>query len=312
MSMIHKTGVSRRVLKKLTQEINLAKVSMVNVPEYVGSKQSIMFTRADHPKYIPRPGDAALVLEAQIGGFNVSKVFMDGGSGLNLSFASTMKAKGITADMLQESNTGFHGIVPTLPADPLGKLSLDVVFGKPDNFWKERLEIEVVNWESQYHVILGRPAYAKFMVLAHYAYLKLKMPGNNGTTITVHGSFSRSDNCDREFQKITSKFGIKQEIKTLDIVPKKSPLDDRESKPEEVDSGKKSKKQPDDPATSVQDVKTSAAAVKTSAEVVKTSTEVTDVSAAAINASTEAIGATVEAIGTSTDVSKVKADPPLT
>jgi hypothetical protein len=78
------------------------------------------------------------------------------------------------------------------------------------------------------------------------------MSGNNGTTITVHGSFPRSDNCDQEFQKIASKFGIKKEIKTMYIVPKKSPLDDRASKPEEVDSGKKSKKQPVDPATSVQ------------------------------------------------------------
>jgi hypothetical protein len=163
---------------------------------------------------------------------------MDGGSGLNLLFASTMKAMGITADMLQESDTGFHGIVLTLSAYPLGKLSLDVVFDKPNSFRKERLEFEVVNWKSQYHAILGRPAYAKFMAIPHYAYLKLKMPGNNGTAITVHGSFSRSNNCDQEFQKIASKFGVKQEIKTLDILPKKLPLDDQASKPEEVDSGK--------------------------------------------------------------------------
>jgi hypothetical protein len=148
---------------------------------------------------IPKPGHAALVVEAQIGGFSMSKVFMDGGSRLNLIFASTVKNMGIATNMLQESDTCFHGIFPTLPAYPLGKISLNVVFGKPDNFRKERIEFEVVNWESQYHAILGRPAYAKFMVVPHYAYLKLKMPGNNGTNITVHGSFSRSDNCDREF-----------------------------------------------------------------------------------------------------------------
>jgi hypothetical protein len=174
-------------LKKLTQEINLAEVTMANVPEYIDwSEQSVLFSRADHLMYVPRPSHAALVLEAQIGGFNMSKVFMDGGSGLNLLFASTMKAMGITADTLQESDTGFHGIILTLPVYPLGKLSLDVVFGKPDNFRKKMLEFEVVNWESQYHAILGRPAYAKFMAVPHYAYLMLKMSGNNGTTITVH------------------------------------------------------------------------------------------------------------------------------
>jgi nitric oxide synthase oxygenase domain/subunit len=80
------------------------------------------------------------------------------------------------------------------------------------------------------------------MAVPHYSYLKLKMPGNNGTTITVHGSFSCSDNCNMEFQKIASKFGVKQEIKTLDILPKKIQVDDRASKPDEVYKGKKSKK----------------------------------------------------------------------
>ncbi|XP_051196844.1 uncharacterized protein [Lolium perenne] len=119
---------------------------------------------------------------------------------------------GITMKMLEDSDTCFHGILPTLPAYSLGKASLNVVFGKPDNFRKERIEFEVVNWESQYHAILGRPAYAKFMSVPHYAYLQLKMPGNNGTNITVHGSFSRSDNCDREFQRIAAKFVMKQEV----------------------------------------------------------------------------------------------------
>jgi hypothetical protein len=46
----------------------------------------------------------------------------------------------------------------------------------------------------QYHAILGRPAYAIFMAVPYYAYLKLKMSGNNGTSLTAHRSFLRSDN----------------------------------------------------------------------------------------------------------------------
>jgi hypothetical protein len=110
-----------------------------------------------------------------------------------------MKAMGLCADMLKESDTSFHGIIPTRPAYPLGKISLDVIFRAPSNFRKEKLEFGVVDWELQYHAILGRPTFAKFMAIRHYAYLKLKMPGNNGTTLTIHGSFSHSDNCDMEF-----------------------------------------------------------------------------------------------------------------
>ncbi|KAK1695964.1 hypothetical protein QYE76_012661 [Lolium multiflorum] len=166
MSMIHKTGVSRREMKKLTREINLAESVMANIPEYVEwSSQNITFSRADHPMTIPKPGHAALVVEAQIGGFKMSKVFMDGGSGINLIFLDTIQSMGITMRMLEESDTRFHGILPTSPAYSLGKAYLNVVFGKPDNFRKEKIEFEVVNWESQYHAILGRPAYAKFMAV---------------------------------------------------------------------------------------------------------------------------------------------------
>jgi hypothetical protein len=51
----------------------------------------------------------------------------------------------MTVDMLQESDTGFHGIIPTLPAYPLSTILVDVVFGTPGNFRKERLEFEVEN-----------------------------------------------------------------------------------------------------------------------------------------------------------------------
>ncbi|KAK1667840.1 hypothetical protein QYE76_055999 [Lolium multiflorum] len=215
--MIHKTSFSKREIKKFSREVKYAEVAMVDTPEFIDwSEQSISFDRTDHLKAVPRPGHVALVLEAQIGGYNMSKVFMDGGSGLNLLFVNTMRAMGLTVDMLRESDTGFHGIIPTRPAYSLGKTSLDVVFGTPNNFRKEKIEFEVVDWESQYHAILGRPAFAKFMAVPHYAYLKLKMPGNNGTPITVHGSFARSDTCDREFQKIASKFGAKEELNAID------------------------------------------------------------------------------------------------
>ncbi|KAK1607612.1 hypothetical protein QYE76_031285 [Lolium multiflorum] len=185
VSMIHKTSFSKREIKKFSREVKYAEVAMVDTPEFIDwSEQSISFDRTDHPKAVPRPGHAALVLEAQIGGYNMSKVFMDGGSGLNLLFANTMKAMGLTVDMLRESDTGFHGIIPTRPAYSLGKTTLDVVFGTPTNFRREKIEFEVVDGSLSI-TPSSAPAFAKFMAVPHYAYLKLKMPGNNGTPITT-------------------------------------------------------------------------------------------------------------------------------
>ena len=97
---------------------------------------------------------------------------------------------------------------------PLGRISLEVVFGNATNFRKETLDFEVVDWKSQYHAILGRPAFARFMAVLHYAYFKLKMPGPHGV-ITVNGSFVRSDRCAKEFHKISEAFATHQASRTV-------------------------------------------------------------------------------------------------
>src|SRR3954466_9598257 len=154
--MIQKGRPTNRVQKKITRQINLAVTAPPTIPEYLsGSESCITFSRSDNPCQIPRPGHAVLVLEAQIGGFEMSRVFMDSGSGINLMFASTLIAMRIPLCSLEQSDTTFHGIVPGKGIFPLGKIWLDVIFGKPDNFRLEWLEFEVVDWPSQYHAILG-------------------------------------------------------------------------------------------------------------------------------------------------------------
>ena len=68
-----------------------------------------------------------------------------------------------------------------------------------------------MDWPSQYHAILGRVAFARFLAVPHYAYLLLKMPGPRGV-ITIHGSFTRSDQCDRDFNRISQYFGMQEEL----------------------------------------------------------------------------------------------------
>jgi hypothetical protein len=48
------------------------------------------------------------------------------------------------------------------------------------------LTFKIADFTGAYHAILGRPCYAKFMVVSNYTYLKLKMLGPHGI-ITVGG-----------------------------------------------------------------------------------------------------------------------------
>jgi hypothetical protein len=49
------------------------------------------------------------------------------------------------------------------------------------------------------------------MAVLHYAYLKLRMPGNRGP-LTISGSFARSENSDRDFNTLSQTFGIHEEL----------------------------------------------------------------------------------------------------
>jgi hypothetical protein len=86
-----------------------------------------------------------------------------------------------------------------------------MVFGARVNFRRDKLEFEVVDFPSQYHAILGSPAYSRFMAVSHHTYLLLKMPGPNGV-ITVKGNLARSDACDKEFHKISKTFRTHAEL----------------------------------------------------------------------------------------------------
>jgi hypothetical protein len=121
------------------------------------------------------------------------------------------------------------------------------------------------------------------------------MPGNNGTNITVYGSFSRSDNYDREFQRIAAKFRIKQEV--VDFPSKHLALRDKED-----ESVKKLKKKPDDPALGVSAVGSSAVDNKASVE---------DNNALALTASTYDEIINASKVTGSLDKTQDKEEPPL-
>jgi hypothetical protein len=210
--MIQRGRPTNKVQRKHAREVFHAEHAPPAMPKYLNwSEHSIGFDRSDHPPKIPCPGHHALVLEAQIGGFTSKKVFMDGGSSLNLIYADTLQKIKILMDNLLPTETSFHGIVPGKPMYPLGAIHLDVIFGTPSNFRKKKIEFEVVDWPLQYHAILGRPAFARFMAVPHYAYLKLRMPTNKGP-LTISGSFARSENCDKDFNSMSQIFGVHEEL----------------------------------------------------------------------------------------------------
>jgi hypothetical protein len=65
----------------------------------------------------------------------LTKVLIDGGSGLNLIFASTLRKIGLDfTDMLVPSKSPFYGIVPGNAVHPLGTVVLLLTFSTRENY----------------------------------------------------------------------------------------------------------------------------------------------------------------------------------
>ena len=76
---------------------------------------------------------------------------------------------------------------------------------------------EVVDLESPYHALLGRPALAKFMAVPHYAYLKMKMPSTKGI-LTVVVDYKKSVTCAADSSRLAELLVIAAEKRLLDRV----------------------------------------------------------------------------------------------
>jgi hypothetical protein len=214
-------NASARHRKQERREVCSVKVA---TPVYLDwSDKPITFDQDDHPDYISSLGRYPLVVDPVIGNARLSKVLMDGGSSLNIIYAETLELLGVDRSTIRAGAAPFHGIVPGKRVLPLGQLDLLVCFGTPSNFRKETLTFEVVGFRGTYHVVLGRPCYAKFMAVPNYTYLKLKMPGPKGT-ITVGSTYHHAYECDVECVEYAEAIAESEAlIVDLDCLSKEAP-----------------------------------------------------------------------------------------
>jgi hypothetical protein len=214
-------NASARHRKQERREVCSVKVA---APVYLDwSNKPITFDQGDHPDCVPSPGRYPLVIDPVIGNARLSKVLMDGGSSLNIIYAETLGLLGIDLSIIRAGAAPFHGIVLDKRVLPLGQLDLPVCFRTPSNFRKKTLTFEVVGFRGTYHAVLGRPCYAKFMVVPNYTYLKLKMSGPKGT-ITVESTYRHTYECDVECVEYAEAIAESEAlIADLDCLSKEAP-----------------------------------------------------------------------------------------
>ena len=132
MNMIHATRTSLGRHERAHKDARDIK-PIVPTPNYWMSCP-ITFDHRDHRTSIRHGGSAALVLDPIIDGFHLTRVLMDGGSSLNLLYQDTMRKMAIDPSRIKPTKTTFKGVIPGVEARDTGSITLEVVFGSPDNF----------------------------------------------------------------------------------------------------------------------------------------------------------------------------------
>ena len=132
----------------------------------------------------------------------LAKVLIDGGSALDIIFASTLESMGNDMTSLVPSDQAFYGIIPGAGSTPVGWATLPVTFDTRDNYRTEYVNFEVAEFETSYHAILGRPSLAKFMAIPNHTYLLLKMPAPKGV-LSVYGDLQTSYACEAKNIKLS-------------------------------------------------------------------------------------------------------------
>jgi hypothetical protein len=176
---------SRRNVKSLRREV-LSAVPGVSkaAPHQRWRSTTISFGVSDCPDNMAGAGILPLITAPVIANMRLHHVLIDGGADLNIISHAAFKQLQIPGSRLGPSRP-FSGLGPQ-PVYPLGSIALPVTFGIEENFHTENIQFDVTEVNLPFNTIIGRPALYRFMAIAHYGYLVLKMSSPAGVR-TVWG-----------------------------------------------------------------------------------------------------------------------------
>jgi hypothetical protein len=176
---------SSRNVKSLRREVLSATPGVPKAtPHQRWRSTTISFGASNCPENMAGADILPLITAPAITNIKKHHVLIDGGAGLNVISHAAFKQLQIPGSRLGPSRP-FSG-VGTQPVYPLGSIMLPVTFRIEENFRTENIQFDVAEVNLPFNAIIGRPALYRFMAIAHYGYLVLKIPSPAGI-LTVRG-----------------------------------------------------------------------------------------------------------------------------
>jgi hypothetical protein len=166
--------VSRRSVKSRRWEVLSA---VPGVPKAAPHQRwrgtTISFGASDCPDNMEGAGVLPLITTPVVANMRLHHVLIAGGAGLNVTSHAAFRQLQVLGSRLGPSRP-FSGVGPQ-PVYPLGSITLLVTFGTEENFRTKNVQFVIAEVNLPFNAIIGRPALYRFMAIAHYRYLVLKM-----------------------------------------------------------------------------------------------------------------------------------------
>ena len=142
-----------------------------------------MFRRADLRDVIPHDNDPVVISVVTVGR-KVHRVLVDQGSSADVMFWSTFNKLRLSSDLLSPYTGCLYGFGDN-QVEVRGYLELRTTFTDGEASRTESIRYLVVNANSAYNILLGRPALNRLNAVSSTCHMKMKLSDLSGKVIVI-------------------------------------------------------------------------------------------------------------------------------
>jgi len=172
-------------------------VRSVNLVAEEGSddpwESDLVFTKADLRDVVPHDNDP-VVISVVTAGRRVHRVLVDQGSSADVMFWSTFNKLQLSPDLLMPYTGCLYGFAGD-QVEVRGYLELRMTFTDGTTSRTESIRYLVVNANSAYNILLGRPALNRLRAVASTRHMKMKLPDLSGRVIVIKSDQEEARKC---------------------------------------------------------------------------------------------------------------------
>jgi len=161
----------------------------------------ITFTDEDFKGVDYRQQNDPMVIAVDIDRFTIRKTLMDQGSSVDIIYWKTFKAMRIAeAEMMAYDDhvVGFSGE----RVGTKGYIELYTTFGEGKSTRTIKIRYLVINGNTSYHILLGRPSINWLMAIVSTPHLAMKFPSRTSDILTIHVDQKEARECYAESLRV--------------------------------------------------------------------------------------------------------------